>query len=244
MRRQGRWDEAIANLQRAVALDPRNGRNLLDLAYTLMIRKRYAEAEEYVDRGMIISPDEAFGAGLKMELAIGRRGNVQEAIQHLRNALGKVQPVSSRLPLLQQSTWPAIDDPALKRMLVDASYDPDQLKADFYSGKAVLFRYLGDSVRSHAYADSAITEMNNLIKLSPDPSQSYMALAVNEALRGNRAAALRTLRAATEALPESRDALNAMEREKATIGVYTLLGDADSAIPAIERFRSHSGELF
>jgi hypothetical protein len=70
-----------------------------------------------------------------------------------------------------------------------------------------------------------------------------MALAVSEALRGNRTAALRALRVSADALPESRDALIAIEREKATIGIYTLLGDADSAIPAIENYLRHSGEI-
>jgi serine/threonine-protein kinase len=169
MRRQGKWDEAIANLKRAVELDPRNGRILLDLANTLAIRKRYAEAEEYADRGMIISPDEAFGTSLKVELALAQRGNAQEAIGILRAATAKV-PASSLLPVLQQWTWPAIEDPSLRRMLIDATPSPDQTRSDFYLSKGLLFRYLGDSVRSRAYADSAISDVSLALKSQPDPS--------------------------------------------------------------------------
>jgi TolB-like protein/Tfp pilus assembly protein PilF len=242
MRRQGRWDEAIANLKRAVELDPRNGRILLDLANTLAIRKRYAEAEEYADRGMIISPDEAFGTSLKVELALAQRGNAQEAIGILRAATAKV-PASSLLPVLQQWTWPAIEDPSLRRMLIDATPSPDQTRSDFYLSKGLLFRYLGDSVRSRAYADSAISDVSLALKSQPDPSPTYMALAFGEALKGNRSAAQRALKMSADAMPESLDALFALTLDQAVVGVYSVLGDADSAIPAIEKVLQRTGEL-
>ena len=242
MRRQGRWDEAIANLKRAVELDPRNGRNLLDLANTLAIRKRYAEAEEYADRGMIISPDEVFGTNLKVELALARRANVQEAIGILRAAAEKV-PASSLLPVLQQWTWPALEDASLRRTLIDATPSPDQTRSDFYLSKALLFRYLGDSVRSHTYADSAISDISSAVKSQPDPSPTYMALGFGEALKGNRTAALRALKMSADAMPESQDALFALTLDQAVIGVYCVLGDADSAIPAIEKVLQRTGEL-
>lgn len=243
MRRQGRWDEAIANLKRGVDLDPRSAQNLMDLANTLVIRKRYAEAEEYTDRSLILDPASAFGVGLKIQLAITRRGDVQEAIQRLRNAVGKVQPASSLLGLLQFWTWPAIEDSALKRMLLDATYTSDVTKGDFYQSKAGLFWYLRDSVRSHAYADSAITEMSSLIKGERDASRTYMTLGFAEALKGNRGAALRALRMSADALPETRDAYFALTREEATIGVYCVLGDVDAALTAIEKLLPRDGNL-
>lgn len=243
MRRQGKWDDAIANLKRGIDLDPRNGRNLLDLANTLLVRKRYAEAEEYVDRGMIVNPEEAFGSILKTQLAIARRGNVQEAIQHLRDARGRVQPPSAFLVLLQTWTWPAIEDGSLRRMLVESTYSPDETKGDFYLSKAVLFRYLGDSARSRACADSAVAAIDAMLRNGPDPSQSYMALGFAEALRGNRAAALRASTMSAGALPESRDAFNALQREVIMVAMYSVLGDRDSALPAIEKLLSRSGDL-
>lgn len=243
MRRQGKWDEAIEKLKRASELDPRNSRNLLDLAYTFVVRGRYAEAEPFVDRAMIVNPEEAFSTVLKTQLAIGRRGSVQEAIQHLRNAVGKVQPPSSLLLLLQSWTWPAVEDPALRRILVESTYPPDESRGDFYSSKAVMFRYLGDSVRSRAYADSAVIAINASIKAARDPAQVYSQLGFIEALRGNREAALRAISLSAKAMPESRDAFAALDREKTLVAMYALLGDRDSALAAIKKLMSHSGDV-
>jgi len=243
MRRQGRWDEAIANLKRGVDLDPRNGRNLLDLAFTLTIRNRFAEAEQFLDRGMIVDPEESFGANLKMQIAIALRGNAQEALQHLRNALEKVRPPSAAAFLVQQWAWPAIEDPALRRMLVDATYNPEQSKGDFYLSKAALFWYLGDSIRTHAYADSAVPAMVSAIRGERDPSESYKRLGVAEALRGNRTSALRAVRMSSDTRPDSSDALFALDRDATRIVIYALLGDTASAIPEIEKIVARSTYL-
>ena len=58
-RRQGRWDEAIRNLERAVDLDPRNVgviNNLGEIYYNL---RKYEEAIAVADRALALEPHDA-----------------------------------------------------------------------------------------------------------------------------------------------------------------------------------------
>src|SRR5438552_6201295 len=60
-RRQGRWDEAIRNLERAVDLDPRNVERLWRLGeiYSSNLR-RYGDAIAIVNRALALEPRSAF----------------------------------------------------------------------------------------------------------------------------------------------------------------------------------------
>ncbi|HEU5247839.1 MAG TPA: FlgO family outer membrane protein, partial [Candidatus Udaeobacter sp.] len=59
-RRQGRWDEAIRNLERSVDLDPRNGSTIYDLGETYFNLRRYDEAIAVANRGLTLKPQSAF----------------------------------------------------------------------------------------------------------------------------------------------------------------------------------------
>jgi serine/threonine protein kinase/Tfp pilus assembly protein PilF len=57
-RRQGRWDEATAGLERAAILDPRNPDLLQSLAWTYRCLRRYRDAERILNRLIEIEPDQ------------------------------------------------------------------------------------------------------------------------------------------------------------------------------------------
>ena len=55
-RREGRWDEAIANFEKARYLDPRNFSVISNLAETLIAMRRYAEAQHAIDNALLVNP--------------------------------------------------------------------------------------------------------------------------------------------------------------------------------------------
>src|SRR6266496_819743 len=57
-RRQGRWEESIRSLERAVDLDPRNILTLQQIADSYGFLRRYAEAKSVYDRALAIAPDD------------------------------------------------------------------------------------------------------------------------------------------------------------------------------------------
>ena len=234
-RRQGKWQEALNSYQRALELEPRNGRVALEIGNTYLFLGRYAEAEQYADRGILISPGESRGAELKCNLAIDARGNVAEAIEHLRGAIGKVTPPSDVTVLLQNVTWPAVQDPSLRTLLIDARPSPEIPAGNFYSGKARLYLYLNDRSRSRAYADSAIRVLRAEVRENPDSATAYLDLAVAQAVRGKRDDALQSYHRSEELLPAERDEYMHSIRANLLASIYARLGDWDAAVATLEK---------
>src|SRR6185437_3530600 len=56
-RRQGRFDDAIASLQKAFALDPRNSSLAYELGASRVMVGRYPEAKTWFRRALALDPD-------------------------------------------------------------------------------------------------------------------------------------------------------------------------------------------
>jgi TolB-like protein/class 3 adenylate cyclase len=76
-RRQGRWDEAIRNLERAVDLDPRNVERLWRLGeiYSSNLR-RYGDAIAIVNRALALEPRSAFLRALPVLIGVEADANM------------------------------------------------------------------------------------------------------------------------------------------------------------------------
>lgn len=233
-RRQGRWENAVSSQKEAFQIEPRNGATAIDIGATLFTMGRFAEAEKFVDRGMVLAPDNRDGPGLKAIIALSARGNVPEAIQHLRDAVSNVKPPSELIRLLQKRTWPAVEDPSLRQILIDAQYSPDLPASEFYANKALLFVYLNDPVRAKAYADTAVAAAQDAVSKTAETSASYVNLATSLAILGRRTEALQAFARADEVLPPAKDAYAAVERDNTRPILYMLLNDRPAALASIE----------
>jgi serine/threonine-protein kinase len=241
-RRQGQWENAFKSEKEAFELEPRNGATAIDIGATLFALGRFAEAEKYVDRGIVLAPEQRDGPGLKSIIAVSARGNVPEAIQHLRDAVSNVKPPSSLIRLLQKRTWPAVEDPSLRQILIDAQYSPDIPASEFYANKALLFVYLHDPVRAKAYADTAVTAAELAVSTTSETSAAYVNLATSLAILGKRAEALQAFARADEVLPPTKEAYAAVDSEKTRPVLYKLLGDNLATLASIEeRLETPSG---
>ena len=64
-RRQGKWTESIANMERAAALDPKNESVLINLAYSYLALRNFEAADKTVDRAIAIRPQSFAALALK-----------------------------------------------------------------------------------------------------------------------------------------------------------------------------------
>src|SRR5256886_6961039 len=64
-RRQGKWAESTANLEKAAALDPKNTNILSNLAYSYMAQRNFETADKVADRVIAAAPQSLQAAGLK-----------------------------------------------------------------------------------------------------------------------------------------------------------------------------------
>ena len=75
--RQGRWEKAVAALENAATLDPRNPRLLGDLAQTYEWLRRYRDSERILDRLIALDPDQPLNRAEKLFLTFCEKANVK-----------------------------------------------------------------------------------------------------------------------------------------------------------------------
>src|SRR5262249_50887521 len=87
-RRQGRWAESNMNLEKSVALDPKDERALINLAVSYMAQRNFKTADKIFDRTIVVEPQSLTARLNKAEVAIRWKGDVRFA----ENQLSLVPP--------------------------------------------------------------------------------------------------------------------------------------------------------
>src|ERR1700730_2674844 len=99
-RREGHWEEATRNLERALELDPRNVHTLLQMAITYAEQRRYADEARIYDRVLAIMPGDAATRILQATVAVDWRADIKT-----------YQAMLATLIAEDPSVAPDIDDP-------------------------------------------------------------------------------------------------------------------------------------
>src|SRR5207245_3040928 len=76
-RRQGKWAEALANLTKAIELDPRSKTLAFEVGLTCYLIRRYPEAERYLDRAIEHAPEWSAPCSARARLYLSWAGNTE-----------------------------------------------------------------------------------------------------------------------------------------------------------------------
>ncbi len=107
-RRQGRWQDAIRNLEKARALDPRNTSVLWNLSETYSFHGREREAQQGMEDGSKVNPNAHFFSLARAAIDLRARGDTQPLRAALRNVPHEFDPgggvtlVALRLSLMER----------------------------------------------------------------------------------------------------------------------------------------------
>jgi tetratricopeptide (TPR) repeat protein len=240
LRREGRWDKAVSNIQRAAALDPRSSFVLTDLGETDLLLRRYSDAERALQRAMALSPDVPYPYDLLMRLYVNRDGSLEKSRELARLGLSRIafgRLFGSGYRQLGYVTFYALiaSDGTHQQEL--ASLTPalmDQDTLAYFVFKAGSFRYRSEPAPARAYEDSARAAALALIARHQSTASTEAELAVTDAYLGRAKEAIEAGRRASRLTPLSKDALFGQEGPLALAQVYAVLGDADSAVSQLE----------
>ena len=250
-RRQGKWREAITQLERARELDPRNVSTIWNLLETYTYLRAYDEAEAVIEDGLAISPNAHFFALARASLALRRSGDTAPLRATLRSLPpdfdpgGAVTTIAVRVALME-----ADYDEAARRLAASSdvwcndngltgmagALDGYTVPLAWYEGLIAQRRGDADAAR-RSFIEAQAAVQKDLAKWEHDEKTLVMAGLVNAAL-GNRDDAIRFGRRAVELLPASRDALDGPLVATNLAVIYTLLGEHDLAIDQLERLSS------
>ncbi|HEX4639475.1 MAG TPA: hypothetical protein VH170_08310 [Chthoniobacterales bacterium] len=249
-RRQGKWAESTANLEKAAMLNPKDTWPLQNLVFNYQLQRDFASANKAVDRALQIQPDRIGLWEIKAKLAIGEKGDLsigQQCLQKLKSAPlkgeEKVKVLGGTIDffVLQRKY-----DEALKL----AQDSPDDLfsaipgaLASKYFVIGLAEKHLGNEAAARAAFLKAKTISEENVKQKPDEADARMQLAKIHAWLGEKDSAVTESQRAMQLRPESKDAFEGPQITAQGAEVYAILGDNDRAIELLDGLMSRPSDV-
>ena len=240
-RRQGKWAESTASMEKAVNLNPKDAWSLQNLTFNYQMLRDYQKANETIDRALALNPTGLEPLEVKSKLAIAENGDFSVA----EKAFDVVKSVPMSKEQKLKTTGSRIDVFLLERKYREAlemaeRIPDDDLKAFlphlwskyFYIGFAR--KGLHDEAGARAAFLKAKAVAEEQVKRTPDAEESHIQLAKALAFLDERDAAVAEAQRASELRPESKDAFGGPEVMESVAQVYAILGEKDRAIEVLD----------
>ena len=237
-RRQGRWVESTANLEKAAELDPKNSSVLLNLGYNYMSTRNFEAADKIFDRGIEAAPESFGSRALKSELAIRWKGDVSVAEKELASMPPGVDPQG--LVTLGRAGVLTLQRKFKEALQVIQQFRGETLlvRASVTCPKAslegTLYLYLDDKVNAHSAFERARIIAEQLVRENPDDAARHGQLGLILAGLGQKDAAIAEGKRAVELLPESQDAFDGPDVTVVLAQIYAWTGESDEAFRLLD----------
>src|SRR5207249_4257392 len=230
-RRQGKWAEALANLTKAIKLDPRSNTRAFEVGLTNVLIRRYPEAEQYLDRAIELAPEWPEPYTDSARIYLSWEGNPATAERSLLQSLGKTDRLGlpGRTQRLGEFFIPRDEayQTALRGLSLSAVGSDT---AAYFLFKAEFYRQNHEPRLERAYSDSARAVLEADTKKRPEDAGFRAALGLAYAGLNRKADAIREARRSLELLPLSKDAYFGAARVVNLAHVYALVGESEAAI--------------
>jgi TolB-like protein/Flp pilus assembly protein TadD len=239
-RRQGRWSEAVRNLERASELDPRNISFLHVLATTYWLSHAYQQAADVMDRILVLKPNNIETRLGRAEVEIIGRG----VTRPLHAAIDKIlmdDPAQAenetvridRFLLAYFERDSVAADHALEALgEVSPLYDPFLYTHAFWVG--VVARMKGDDSAARTTFTVARAEQEAAVRARPDSGPVLSGLGLIDAALGRKEEALSEGRRAVELTPITRSSVEGSDVVANLALTYAWAGERDLAIEQLE----------
>jgi TolB-like protein/class 3 adenylate cyclase/Flp pilus assembly protein TadD len=250
-RRQGKWAESNANLEKAAALSPKDPWILQNLAFNYGMLRNYDAANKTVDRALQMKPD-GFGLWeIKVNLAISERGDLSVGERALEKA--KSMPIRNneeRLRLAKARVDFLLFRRKYPEVLETLEGLPDELFSSMPEVRPAKYLVIGiarKQLGDEADARTAFLKAKNIceeqLKQKPDDASLRVGYAKVLAWLGEKDAAVAEAQRATELRPESKDAFEGPAISAQVAEVYAVLGDHARAIEILDGLLNRPSEL-
>jgi TolB-like protein/Tfp pilus assembly protein PilF len=249
-RRQGKWAESTANLEKAASLNPKDVWPLQNLVFNYQMLRNFDAANKTIDRALAVNPT-AFGLlEIKSRLAIAEKGDFSVA-EKAFEALKSI-PVTNEQKL--KTAGARADVFFLERKYREALQEVERVPDDLLTSlpgalcnKYYLLGFARKALRDEAGARAAFLKAKSAaeeqVKKSPDSADAHILLAKLLAWLGEKNAALSEAQRATELLPESKDAFGGPEISEGVAQVHATLGDHARAIEILDGLLSRPSNV-
>jgi len=236
-RREGHWERATRNLERALELDPRNLFALQQLAtYIYRPQRRYGDAIRIYDRALTIAPDNPLTRIFRAETALDWRADIKPYQVTLATLIAENPSIAPDVDYPDRALCERTAAAAARAL---ANYPRDGLVTDYGVNcpraywEGVVARWQGDLAKAHAAFSATRSEVEKTLEKQPDFASALSLLGVIDAGLGRKEEALREGRRACELLPISKDAISGVALAVNLAQIYAWTGERNLAIEQI-----------
>jgi serine/threonine-protein kinase len=233
-RRQGKQEEAIRSLERAIDLDPRNSFALQQIALTYRDRRRFDDQKSALDRALAIEPN---NIDIKLELAALEfywKADTRP-LHQLIDSIRATNPAATRdiaeywlFYALAERNAVAARDALIAAGENDALTD-DAVAFSRRFMEGVIARMTKDDAGARAAFTAARAEQQQIIQAPESYGPALCVLGLIDAGLGRKEEALREGRRAVELLPVEKDRIFGIAMVKYFAMIAAWAGDKDLA---------------
>jgi non-specific serine/threonine protein kinase len=235
-RRQGRWNEALENQQKAYQLDPMNTGIVTELLMTLYYMHRLDDARRIIHQGFEFGLD---SPGLFL-WNYGLTASITGDTAEMRKALIEFERHAGHPVWIGYEYWAETADVVFRDFesaVMRRSTPGDYILADsseFYLKKGLYYALLGQDGISYTYYDSALVICEKRAEIQPDNAYCHSDLAEAYSGLGRYQEAIEEAKTAVELLPISKDAMTGPEILSTLADVYIEAGEHELAIDLLD----------
>jgi protein O-mannosyl-transferase len=229
---EGKVDEAIAQYQKALQINPNYAETCNNLGNALLEQGKVNEAIEYLQKALQINPDNVEACG-NLGNALLHQGKVDEAIEHLRKAV-QINPHSANAhdilgnALLQKGNV----DGAIAQYHAALQINPLYSEACYNLGNALL---------QQGKASEAIAQYQKALQINPNYANARNNLGTALSRQGNAAEAIAQYQKALQIQPDKVEVQNNLAWLLAT-GPQASLRNGNQAVALAQRANQLTGD--
>ena len=249
-RRQGKWTESTANLEKAVSLNPKDIWPLQNLAFNYQMLRDFDNAKKTIDRALALDPTAPGPLEVKSKLAILGEGDFSVAEKAFEAVKSVPMSDEQKLKTIGSRTEVFLLERKYQEGLQQAESLPDDQIAAFPGGLCAKYYYIGfarkalqDEPGARAAFEKAKSTAEEQVRRSPDSEDAHIQLAKVLAQLGEKEAAVAEVQRATDLRPESKDAFGGPEITAGAAEVYAILGENDRVIEILDGLLSRPSAI-
>lgn len=247
-RRQGKWKESTANLEKAVSLNPNDSWPLQNLFFNYQMQRDFKTAGEIIDRALALNPTSTSLWQLKSQLALGEKGDLTVAEKglaefdaarrsgELRNVdpatVAQVTLAKANILRLREKYPEALE--VLRQIPAEARSGLDHKLKEVDLLEGLILEGMGQTEAAQAAFRKAKEEAAAALREAPNEPSRHAALGRMLAHLGEKEAAIAEAKRAVELLPDSVDAFSGPHLKNALAEVYILTGETAQGIALLD----------
>ena len=237
-RRQGKWAESNANLEKAATLDPKNTNVLVNLCFSYIAQRNFETADQLLDRAIAASPQAFQLRALKGFMAVlwkGDLGTAEKAFPSTpteNDPEGLITWARAYILTLERKFPEALQ--LLERFHGETMLTTTPAPAPKALLQGLIHLLQGDKTKAQPELEQARLVSEKLLREAPEDSARRAQHGLILAALGQKQEAIAEGKRAVELLPESQDALDGPHATANLAQIYAWTGEFDEAFRLLD----------